>query len=244
MNNQQHANKQNEMPSSIIQFEIQTLEGELLSVGIQKSEAEKVYTGNDAEWTNPNPYDSYGLDFLKTAISEQNGIDTITMQLFTAQGELTTATPLLPLQNQVFSLMIKSPITITFQNPQTPPTNGSSGQVYALERHIDFLKGTEAHTSPTVCYIHTQDPRTIRPMGELSFRSSTYRSPELTPPPAIKIQAVGLERDFFKISINNLPFHLLRDSNWTYAEKFVLRPQMAMPMHLWLRLDKNTMTLD
>ena len=229
MNNQQHVNKQNEMPSSIIQFEIQTLEGELLSVGIQKSEAEKVYTGNDAEWTNPNPYDSYGLDFLKEAISTLNGVDPITMQLFTPQGELTTATPLLPLQNQVLSLMIKSPITVTLRKPQDPMSPHS--RVYALERNIDFLKGTGTCSRPTVCYIRTPryryDPTTH------------YKIPN--PLPAPTIQAVGLERGFFKISIKNLPFHLLRDSYLPNAKKFKL-PET--PNHLWLRFDKSIMSHD
>ena len=63
MNIQQHVNEQND----IIEFKIETLEGNDLSVSIQKSEAEKVYTGSDwlHEHANPNPYDSYGLDFLK-----------------------------------------------------------------------------------------------------------------------------------------------------------------------------------
>ena len=224
MNIQQHVNEQND----IIEFKIQTLEGNDFSVSIQKSEAEKVYTCN-VPFCNrsliANPYDSYGLDFLKEAISKLNGVDPITMQLFTAQGELTTATQLLALQNQVLSLMVKTPITVTVKY------TGAYVRAYALEHNIDFLKGTVAHTAPTICYIHT-------PEHQYDWAAHN------PPPPVIRIQAVGLERDFFKISIKNLPFHLLRDSNWTYAEKFVLRPQMAMPMHLWLRLDKNTMTLD
>jgi hypothetical protein len=228
--NQPKTTNQIKMPSSIIQFQIQTLEGKELFACIQKSEAEKVYTGACVciRSTFPNPYDSYGLDFLKTAISEQNGIDTTTMQLFTAQGELTTATPLLLLQNQVLYLMVKSPITVTFQNPQTTVYRG---QIYALERNIDFLKGTVVHSPPTVCYIHTPDYNTAETVAP-------------TPPPAIKIQAVGCERDFFKISIKNLPFHLLRDlHSCSYAEQFVLRP-LETPKHLWLRFDKSTMTLD
>ena len=38
MNTQQHVNEQNDPASSIIQFEIQTLEGNVLFVCIQKSE--------------------------------------------------------------------------------------------------------------------------------------------------------------------------------------------------------------
>ena len=178
---------------------------------------------------NANPYDSYGLDFLKEAISTLNGVDPITMQLFTAQGELTTATPLLPLQNQVLSLMIKSHITVTLQNLQTTEPHG---QVYALYAWRHF-RHTVTHSAPAVCYIHTPD---------LSHQITPYHCIP-NPFPATTIQAVGLEKDFFKISIKNLPFHLLRDSNWTYAEPFILRPHLT-PNHLWLRFDKSIMSHD
>ena len=195
----------------------------------KNQKAEKVYTGNDTEantlCTNPNPYDSYGLDFLKTAISEQNGMDTITMQLFTAQGELTTATPLLALQNQVLSLMVKTPITVTVKY------TGAYVRAYALEHNIDFLKGTVAHTAPTICYIHT-------PEHQYDWAAHN------PPPPVIRIQAVGLERDFFKISIKNLPFHLLYDSNFSRgAKQFILRP-LKTSNHFWLQFDKSTMSHD
>ena len=222
MNTHQHVNEQND----IIQFKIQTLEGNELSVSIQKSEAEKVYTCSDSlhEHTNPNPYDSYGLDFLKEAISKLNGVDPITMQLFTPQGELTTATPLLPLQNQVLSLMIKSPITVTLRKPQDPMSPHS--RIYALERNIDFLKGYGI----TVCYIRTPRYHPTRPYSQIP-----------NPLPAPTIQAVGFERGFFKISIKNLPFHLLRDSYLPNAKKFKL-PET--PNHLWLRFDKSIMSHD
>jgi hypothetical protein len=198
-------------------------------VCIQKSDGEKVSTGSDKDWSlNAHPYDSYGLDFLKEAISKRNGADPITMQLFAAQGELTTATPLLSLQNQVLSLMVKSPITVTLQNPQT--TVSCEGPPYALERNIDFLKGTGTCSRPTVCYIHT-------PHGHCPFSTLPL------PVSATTIQAVGRERNFFKISIKNLPFHLLRDSAMTYAEPFILRP-LEMPKHVWLRFDKSAMTHD
>jgi hypothetical protein len=135
MNTHQHVNEQND----IIQFKIQTLEGNDFSVSIQKSEAEKVYTCNVRDRSlNANPYDSYGLDFLKEAISKLNGVDPITMQLFTPQGELTPATPLLPLQNQVLSLMIKSPITVTLRKTQDPmwPTQRVDGQVYGWGKQL------------------------------------------------------------------------------------------------------------
>ena len=229
MNTQQQTTNQIEPASCIIEFEIETLEGKVLSVSITKSEAEKVHikgcwtVHTDNTFTaNTNPYESYGLDFLKAAISVQNGADPITMQLFTSDDELTTATPILPLQNQVLSLMIKSPITVTLQHSQ--PLLEYRHPVYALEHNIDFLKGSHPHTAPTICYIH---------------------SPETSPPPPTTIQAVGLDRDFFKISIENLPFHLLRDSNWLYAEHFCILTHMSTPpKHLWLRFDKNVMTHD
>jgi hypothetical protein len=229
MNIPQHVNNPNDPTSNIIEFDIQTLEGKEFSVCIQKSDGEKVSTGSDKDWSlNAHPYDSYGLDFLKEAISKRNGADPITMQLFAAQGELTTATPLLSLQNQVLSLMVKSPITVTLQNPQT--TVSCEGPPYALERNIDFLKGTGTCSRPTVCYIHT-------PHGHCPFSTLPL------PVSATTIQAVGRERNFFKISIKNLPFHLLRDSAMTYAEPFILRP-LEMPKHVWLRFDKSAMTHD
>ena len=244
---QQQTTNQIEPTSCIIEFEIETLEGKVLSVSITKSEAEKVHMTNanikhawepqafhkyQGYWTvhtdntftaNTNPYESYGLDFLKAAISNQNGADPITMQLFTSDDELTTATPLLPLQNQVLSLIIKSPITVTLQHSQ--PLLEWRRLVYALEHNIDFLKGSHPQTAPTICYIH---------------------SPETSPPPPTTIQAVGLDRDYFKISIENLPFHLLRDSHWLYAEHFSLDGIhiYERPNHLWLRFDKNVMTYD
>jgi hypothetical protein len=83
-------------------------------------------------------------------------------------------------------------------------------------------------------------------MGEFHLfepKSEDKVAPLPTPPPAIKIQAVGLERDFFKISIKNLPFHLLRDSYLPNAKKFKLRP-LETPNHLWLQFDKSIMSHD
>ena len=176
--------------------------------------------GNDA-----NPYDSYGLDFLKDAICKLNGVDPITMQLFTSQDELTTATPLHLLETKVIFLMIKSPITLTFKNPTTTVWRGES---YALDQNIDFLKGTVAHTAPTICYIHTPDYNTAETVSS-------------TPPPPTTIEAIGLNRDFFKISTTNLPFHLLRDTSWTYADPFIF-PAIP-PDHIWMRFDRRFMTI-
>jgi hypothetical protein len=101
--------------------------------------------------------------------------------------------------------------------------------IYALERNIDFLKGTGTER-PTVCYIHTPDD--LRPNRWDQIPDNLFST---------KIQAVVLERDFFKISIKNLPFHLLRDSYYRQAQQFIL-PET--PKHLWLRFDKSIMSHD
>ena len=225
MNNQPNTNNTIEMPTtSIIEFQIQGPEGNDLSVSIPLSEAEKVYTGNDS-----NPYDSYGLDFLKEAISKLTGVDPITMQLFISQEELTTATPLLLLEAQEISLMIKPPVAATFKNLQ----DAWSSECYALERNIDFLKGEEARRlPPTLCYIRS-------PAGK---EKAGYVDPPT-------IEAVGIYRDFLKVSIKMLPEHLLRESTYVYAPQYILGKRIqrlheaphhrAQPTHLWLRFDKD-----
>ena len=205
----------------VIEFTIQCLEGNTFSVSITRAQAEKVFT-----YTTRNPYNSYGLDFLKDAISKQNGADPTTQQLFTSDDELTTATPLIRLTGKVITLMIKPPITVTLKNVAAAALG-----IYALplESHIDFLKGISCgekyHSQSTVCYIHVPCSQEDGP----------------------KIQAVGMNRDFFKIHIKNLPFALLRASALSYfSEPFIL-PNLfhkESSQHLWLRYDKNVMHLD
>ena len=91
-----------------IEFTIQTLEGDTFSVSIPLSEAEK-------HWTQfHHPYIKYGLDILKDAISEHNGTDPFTQQLFGPTEELTISDSLIPLANQVITLMIKPSFSIHF----------------------------------------------------------------------------------------------------------------------------------
>ena len=208
------------MATPVKEFTIQCLEGNTFSVSIPLVQAEKAFT-----YTARNPYNSYGLDFLKDAINKQNGADPTTQQLFTSDDELTTATPLIPLAGKVITLMIKPPITVTLKKFSTTIQSG----ILALESNIDFLKGPQFgdkyHSQCTICYIHVPYSQEDGP----------------------KIQAVGMNRDFFKIHIKNLPFALLRASSLSYfSEPFILQNlfNKESSQHLWLRYDKNVMHLD
>jgi hypothetical protein len=88
-----------------MEFSIQSLDGDLFQVKISRYKAEKVWK------LNHNPYIKYGLDVLKDEISKHTGIDTINQQLI-ADEILTIATSIIPLENQVITLIIKPSFTI------------------------------------------------------------------------------------------------------------------------------------
>ena len=106
-------------------------------------------------------------------------------------------------------------------------------ECYALERNIDYLKTDGSGRPPTLCYIRS-------PAGK---EKAGYVDPPT-------IEAVGIYRDFLKVSIKKLPKHLLRDSTYVYAEPFNLEKHMQRlhegahyvrvpPTHIWLRFDKD-----
>ena len=95
-----------------IQFTIQTLLGETFQVSISVTEAEKVYRPAN----HSDPYNKYGLDYLKEAISIHTGNDPVSQQLI-CQEELTSRTPLIPLASSVITLIVKPSFTIKFIAP-------------------------------------------------------------------------------------------------------------------------------
>jgi hypothetical protein len=95
-----------------IQFTIQTLLGESFQVSISVTEAEKVYRPAN----HSDPYNNYGLDYLKEAISIHTGNDPVSQQLI-CQEELTNSTPLITLASSVITLIVKPSFTIKFITP-------------------------------------------------------------------------------------------------------------------------------
>jgi hypothetical protein len=116
-----------------IQFTIQTLEGESFQASILVTEAEKVYRPAN----HSDPYNNYGLDYLKEAICIHTGNDPVSQQLI-CQEELTSSTPLIPLASSVITLIVKPSFTIKFITPHP--------SVHRLLMHPHYL-------APIVCYL-------------------------------------------------------------------------------------------
>ena len=160
------------MNTTEIEFTILSLDGDTFQVSIERAAAEKY-------WHQPyNPYSKYGLDTLKEAISKITGNDPITQQLVVTKI-LTISTPIIPLANQVITLIIIPPFSVAF-------TLGmSANYFYPINANIDWLTETQnSSTAPTICYLH----------------STTLLSP---------IEVIGMDRSHFKIKSDNIPFQYL-----------------------------------
>ena len=176
------------MNSTQIEFTIQKLNGETFSVSIPRSEADKV-------WHCQNQYNIFALDVLKAAISVHTGIDPISQQLF-CEKELTISDSLIPLENQLITLMILPPFRIEFalQSNGLPMLPG----VYQLNAKI--ISELHASISSKVCYLHCP-----------AFNN-------------LHIQVIGQYRNFFKIATPNLPQHFLRVS-YNNSKRYIINSE-------------------
>jgi hypothetical protein len=127
------------MNSTQIEFTIQTLNGETFSVKVSHTDVARSW-----HQLTESAYNKYGLDILKEAISEHNGADPVTQQLF-CEKELTISDSLIPLANQLITLMIKPSFRIRF-------TNCIAGS-YKLDDMSDSLHHT-TYIWSVICYLY------------------------------------------------------------------------------------------
>jgi hypothetical protein len=192
------------MNSTEIEFTIQKLNGETFSVSIPRSEGEKFWQKSQ------NLYNNYGLDTLNDVISKHNGTDPVTQQLF-CEKELTISESLIPLSNQLITLIIKPSFYIEFalQANGLPMLPGA----YLLVDNI--LSGLHISINwAKVCYLHCP-----------AFQN-------------MQIQVIGQYRDFFKIATQNMPQHFLR-VHYNHSEPYIINSET--PKYVWLRYDKRSM---
>ena len=200
------------MNSTQIEFTIQRLDGETFSVKISHTDAERYW-----HQLIESAYNTYGLDILKEAITEHNGTDPVSQQLF-CEKELTISDSLIPFANQLITLVIKPSFRIEFANDITTSTT------YKLDDRIESLHHT-TYLWSVICYLH------IPPI--------TLENPSITLE-NISIEVVGQFRDFFKIATNNLPAHFLGETQPNPGPYIITT---NTPKYVWLLYDKRSMKI-
>ena len=79
-----------------VKYRIETLDGKNFMVTVPRCSLKVM----PFWFYNGYKYNLCGLDYLKEAICQLNGVDPISQQLFISDNELTMSTPLLPLENK------------------------------------------------------------------------------------------------------------------------------------------------
>ena len=172
------------MISTEIKFIIQTLNGNTFPISISRA----------LEVCSPtsNPYNKYGLDVLKEAISVHTGTPPIVQQLF-GKRELTISDSLLPLAGQVIILIEKPSFYIDFI-----PTPVGSIYEFQLDANIEYLAGDGPPDKwdAVICYLS----------GSI----------------ILPIKVIGQHREHFKIETKELPYHLLQASNLWLPARYII----------------------
>jgi hypothetical protein len=204
------------MNSTEIEFTIQSLDGETFPVSIERAAGEK-YWRRCGNRLLRNPYSKYGLDILKEAICKITGNDPISQQLV-ADKPLNISTPIIPLANQLITLIIMPPFSITFK-PQE-----SSHYFHPIDANIDWFMKNSPAPSPIICYLHSA----------------------INNPPS-PIEVIGIYRAHFKIKGSNIPPQYLKNKHaplsYTSQIQFPEQYNWQLPEYVWLRYDNRIMNI-
>jgi hypothetical protein len=190
-----------------IQFTIQTLEGRTFPVSIPVTEAEKVHQEPS------DPYNNYGLDYLKDAICSSTGNDSVSQQLI-CEEELTISTPLLPLADSVITLIVKPSFTIETQYEYKACQSGRyAGHPLLWEPKLSYI-------SNIVCYFYNSNPK----------------------PRISNLRVIGQRRDFFKIAIADLKSaNAVLRTGHSLPKPYQITTDT--PTYVWLRFVKDYMKI-
>lgn len=201
----------------MLEFNIQTLEGEEFKIKLSRDQVNKVFQSGFAL------NDLYGLDYLKLEISKKNGIDPIRQKLI-ADTELTIKTSLIPLTDTNIQLIILPPIKLNIGN------NLCGKHYYSINIQmwypLDNPTSSEIKSAMfsfnlcgCICY----------------FNTSTGIS---------DINVVGYDsvRDFLKIELGTISIKNLMEYSFHKNEsRYNYKP--SDPSFGWLKYDKSCMEL-
>ena len=207
----------------MIQFTIQTLEGNTFQVSIPLSEAEKVCTDTESF---PTFYEQYGLDALKEAIQSHHGTANAVQQLICLEEELTISTLLIPLATSVITLIVMVPFQIEFiPSCANDSVDVSRIDLYPLLANLELLALAYGygHGFQSVAYLH---------LCNESTHTRTHR-----------LRVVGQTRDYLKIAFCDLNASggVIRKTRWVEDELYQITDDT--PTHVWLHFDKAHMKI-